>query len=231
MTLEYWVVFGWRAELYSKEYTLMPNRVQGAIFDLVGSFGINIRGDLACVPLSLEGLSEATTCKPHRTCSMWMTCICASTKYARARELTEFDGVQYGGACDFLWSSSRMDRFTCSWNGDTPPSNPSSWVCCRPSLLKNEVNHGTTSTCKGVQDWRPHFRYQEKQHRHIPLQLLPYRIPMFDDSVEGLVIGLVRIAKLNGWLQRSDNVSVWVAVHLVHNHTATQHNIDNSSHN
>jgi hypothetical protein len=39
----------------------IPNRVQGAIFDLAGSFGINIRGDPACVPLSLEGLSKATT--------------------------------------------------------------------------------------------------------------------------------------------------------------------------
>ncbi len=53
-----------------KKNTLIPNRVRGAIFDLVGSFGINIRGDPTCVPLSLEGLSKATTCKPHRTCSM-----------------------------------------------------------------------------------------------------------------------------------------------------------------
>jgi hypothetical protein len=39
--------------------TLIPNRAQGAIFDLVGSFGINIKGDPHCVPLSLEGLSKA----------------------------------------------------------------------------------------------------------------------------------------------------------------------------
>jgi hypothetical protein len=47
------------------ENTLIPNRDQGAIFDLVGSFGINIRGNPPCVPLSLEGLSKAITCKPH----------------------------------------------------------------------------------------------------------------------------------------------------------------------
>jgi hypothetical protein len=53
-----------------RKNTLIPNRGRGAIFDIVGSFGINIRGDLHCVPLSLEGLSEATTCNPHRICSM-----------------------------------------------------------------------------------------------------------------------------------------------------------------
>jgi hypothetical protein len=87
-----------------KKNTLIPNRVRGAIFDLVGSFGNNIGGDPACVPLSLEGLSMATTHKPHRTCSMRMTCVCASTKYTCAKELTEFDGVQDGGACNFSWS-------------------------------------------------------------------------------------------------------------------------------
>jgi hypothetical protein len=143
---------------YPKKNTLIPNRVRGAIFDLVCSFGIYIGGDPACVPLSLEGLSEATTCKSHMTCSMWMTCVCALTKYARAKELREFDGVQDGGACDFPQSSSRMDCSTCGWNGDAPPSNPSSWGCWRPALLKNEVDHGTMATSKRVQDWRPHFR-------------------------------------------------------------------------
>ena len=141
-----------------KKNTLIPNRMQGAIFNLAGFFGNNIGGDPTCVPLSLEGLSKATTCKPHRTCSMWMTCVCASTKYARAKELTEFDGVQDGGARDITQSSSRMDHSTCGWNGGTPPSNPSSWGHCRPALLKNEVNHGTTSTSNCVQYWRPHFR-------------------------------------------------------------------------
>ncbi len=84
-----------------KKNTLIPNRVRGAIFDLVGSFDNNIGGDPACVSLSLEGLSEATTRKPHGTCSMWMTWECASSKYARAKELTEFNGVQDGGVCDF----------------------------------------------------------------------------------------------------------------------------------
>ncbi len=152
------VLFGWQAKFYSVANTLIPNRVRGAIFDLVGSFGINIGGDPACVPLSREGLSKATTCKPHRTCNMWMTCVCASTKYAHAKELTEFDGVQDRRAYDFPQSSSRIDCSTCGWNGDAPPSNPGSWGCCRPALLKNEVNHGTTSTSKRVQDWRPHFR-------------------------------------------------------------------------
>ncbi len=158
MAQEYWIMFGWQAELYSKEKYSDTKQSRGAIFDLVGSFGINIRGDPACVPLSLEGLSKATTCKPHRTCSMWMTCVCTSTKYAHAKELTEFDGVQDEGACDFPQSSSRMDHSTCGWNGGAPPSNPSSWGCCRPALLKNEVNHGTKSRSKHVQDWRPHFR-------------------------------------------------------------------------
>ncbi len=49
--------------------TLIPNRERGAIFDLFGSFGIDVRGDPTCVPLSLEGLSKATTRKPHRICS------------------------------------------------------------------------------------------------------------------------------------------------------------------
>ncbi len=48
-----------------RKYTLIPNRAQEAIFKLVGSFGINIRGDPACVPPSLEGLIKATTCNPH----------------------------------------------------------------------------------------------------------------------------------------------------------------------
>jgi len=62
-----WILLRWTN-------TLIPNRERGAIFDLVGSFGIQIRGDPTCVPLSLKGLSEATIRIPHRICSMWMTC-------------------------------------------------------------------------------------------------------------------------------------------------------------
>jgi hypothetical protein len=37
---------------YSPSYNaLVPNRVRGAVFDPVGSFDINIRGDPYCVPL------------------------------------------------------------------------------------------------------------------------------------------------------------------------------------
>ena len=57
------------------------------------------RGDPHCVPLSLEGLREATTRKPHRICSTWRTCESALTKYAHAKELTDFDGLQDRGAC------------------------------------------------------------------------------------------------------------------------------------
>ncbi len=84
-----------------KKNTLIPNRVRGAMFNLVGSFGNNIGGDPACVPLSLEGLSEATTCKPHRTCSMWMTCVNAVPMHGHAKEPAEIIGVQHRGACDF----------------------------------------------------------------------------------------------------------------------------------
>ncbi len=62
-----WILLRWTN-------TLIPNRERGAIFDLVGSFGISIRGDPTCIPLSLEGLSKATTRKPHRICSTWRTC-------------------------------------------------------------------------------------------------------------------------------------------------------------
>ncbi len=120
-----------------RKNTLIPNRGRGAIFDLVGSFGINIREYLHCVPLSLEGLSKATTCNPHRTCSMWMTCVNAQTMYGHAKELTEFDGVQDRRACDFPWSSSRLDWSTCGWNGGAAPSNPSSWGCCHDQLCWN----------------------------------------------------------------------------------------------
>ncbi len=64
------VLFGGQAKFYSVKNTLIPNREQGAIFDLVGYFGINIRGDPHLVPLSLEGLSKTKTCIPHRICSM-----------------------------------------------------------------------------------------------------------------------------------------------------------------
>jgi hypothetical protein len=64
------VLFGWWPRFYSLKNTLKPNRVQGARFNLVGSFGIHVRGDPPCILLSLEGSSKATTHKPHRTCSM-----------------------------------------------------------------------------------------------------------------------------------------------------------------
>ncbi len=86
-----WILLRWTN-------TLIPNRERGAIFDLVGSFGINIRGDPTCVPISLEGLSEATTRKPHRICSMWMTCVNVMPVYGHAKELAEFAGVWNRGA-------------------------------------------------------------------------------------------------------------------------------------
>ena len=41
--------------------TLIPIRERGAIFNLFGSFGIDMRRGPTCIPLSLEGLSKATT--------------------------------------------------------------------------------------------------------------------------------------------------------------------------
>ncbi len=79
------VLFGWQAKFNSVENTLIPNRERGAIFNLVGSFGINISGDPHLVPLSLEGLSKATTCIPHRICSMWMTCVNATPMHGHTR--------------------------------------------------------------------------------------------------------------------------------------------------
>jgi hypothetical protein len=69
-----------------------------------------IRGDPACVPLSLKGLSEATNCKPHRICSMWMTCVNAMPVYGNAMESAESAEVWNRGACDFPWA-------LCKWIG------------------------------------------------------------------------------------------------------------------
>jgi len=88
-----------------------------------------IRGDPHCVLLSLEGLSKATTCKPHRICSTWRTCESALTKYAHAKELTDFDGLQDRGAC----FSPRLTKngSVHMWLGwRHAPSSPSSWGCC-----------------------------------------------------------------------------------------------------
>ena len=98
-----WILLRWTN-------TLIPNRERGAIFDLVGSFGIQIRGDPTCVPLSLKGLSEATTCIPHRICSMWMTCVNAMPVYGNAMESAESAEVWNRGACDF-------PRALCKWIG------------------------------------------------------------------------------------------------------------------
>jgi len=89
-----WILLRWTN-------TLIPNRERGAIFNLVGSFGINIRWDPTCIPLSLEGLSKATTHTPHRICSMWMTCVNSMPEYGHTKELAEFAGVWNRGACDF----------------------------------------------------------------------------------------------------------------------------------
>jgi hypothetical protein len=92
-----------------------------------------IRGDPHCVPLSLEGLSEATTLKPHRICSTWRTCESALTKYAHAKELTDFDGLQDRGAC----FSPRLTKngSVHMWLGwRHAPSSPSSWGCCHDQL-------------------------------------------------------------------------------------------------
>ncbi len=63
MAQEYGFCLADELNLTPKKNTLIPNRGRGAIFDLVGSFGIDMRGDPTCVPLSLEGLSKATTRK------------------------------------------------------------------------------------------------------------------------------------------------------------------------
>ena len=89
-----WILLRWTN-------TLIPNRERGAIFDLVGSFGIQIRGDPTCIPLSLQGLSEATTRIPRRICSMWMTCVNAMPVYGNAMESAELARVWNRGACDF----------------------------------------------------------------------------------------------------------------------------------
>ena len=100
-----WILLRWTN-------TLIPNRERGAIFDLVGSFGINIRGDPTCVPLSLEGLSEATTRKPYRICSMWMTCVmqclCTVTQKNRQNSLESETG-EHVISQSSLW----MDWSTC----------------------------------------------------------------------------------------------------------------------
>ncbi len=137
MAQEYGFCLADKLNFTPRKNTLIPNRARGTIFDLVGSFGINIRGDPHCVPLSLEGLSKATTHNPHRICSMWMTCVNAKTMYGHAKEPTEFDGVQDRGACDFPWSSSRLDWSTCCWNGGAAPSSPSSWGYCHDQLCWN----------------------------------------------------------------------------------------------
>jgi hypothetical protein len=136
MAQEYGFCLADKLNFTPKKNTLIPNRGRGAIFDLVGSFGINIRGDPHCVPLSLEGLSKATTRKPHRIFSTWRTCESALTKYAHAIELTDFDGLQDRGAC----FSPRLTK-----NGSVhmwlewrhTPSSPSSWGCCHDQLCWN----------------------------------------------------------------------------------------------
>jgi hypothetical protein len=84
-----WILLRWTN-------TLITNRERGAIFDLVGSFSIHIRGDSTCVPLSLKGLSEATTCIPHRIFSMWMTCVmqclCMAMQWNRQNRLESGTG-------------------------------------------------------------------------------------------------------------------------------------------
>jgi hypothetical protein len=92
------------------------------------------RGDPHCVPLSLEGLREATTRKPHRICSTWRTCESALTKYAHAKELTDFDGLQDRGACfsPRLLTKNGSVHMWLGWRHT--PSSPSSWGCCHDQL-------------------------------------------------------------------------------------------------
>ena len=94
-----WVLFGGQADPWNN--TLIPNREQGAIFSLVGSFGINIRGDPPCIPLSLEGLSKATTCIPCRICSMWMTCAYVMPVYGHAKRIRRIHWTLKQGS---MWS-------------------------------------------------------------------------------------------------------------------------------
>ncbi len=81
-------------------------------------------------------LEQGPSRNPHRICSMWMTCVKAKTMYGHAKEPTEFDGVQDRGACDFPWSSSRLDWSACGWNGGAPLSSPSSWGWCVTSSVE-----------------------------------------------------------------------------------------------
>jgi hypothetical protein len=71
-----------------------------------------------------------------------MTCVNAVPMHGHAKEPVEFIGVQHREACDF-------PRALPEWIG---PHVVEMEPHCRPALLKNEVNHGTMSTSKRVQD-------------------------------------------------------------------------------
>ena len=105
-----WVLFGWKAEFYSVEQILWYQTERGEPYSILLAPLASIGGDHTCVPLSLKGLSEATTRMPHRICSMWMTCANAMSVYDHAIELAELARVWNRGACDF-------PRALCKWIG------------------------------------------------------------------------------------------------------------------
>ena len=82
------------------------------MLDLVGSFGINIRRNSTCVPLTLEGLSKATICTPHRICSsMWMTCVNAMSVYGHACK--RIGRIRWSQKQGSIW----FPRALCEWIG------------------------------------------------------------------------------------------------------------------
>ena len=108
-----------------------------------------IRGDSHCVLLSLEGLSKATTRKPHRICSTWRTRESALTKYAHAKELTDFDGLQDRGACfSPRLTKNGLGHMWLGWRH--APSSPSSWGCCHDQLcwIMKSIMALWVSTCR-----------------------------------------------------------------------------------
>ena len=114
-----WVLFSWRAEFYSVEQILWYRTESGApYFICFGSFVINIRRDPTCIPLTLEGLSKATTCTPHRICSsMWMTCVNAMPVYGHACK--RIGRIRWSQKQGSIW----FPRALCEWIGPHGQSN------------------------------------------------------------------------------------------------------------
>ncbi len=140
-----WVCLADELNFTPRKNTLIPNRGRGAIFNLVGSFGINIKGPTFCPTISWR-LEQGHNLKPSQN-MQYVNDMCKRTDYVQSCKRA--NRIWWSPRQGSVWLSMELIKIGSvhmwlEWRRCSIKSKQlglSSW----PALLKFEVCHGSMS--------------------------------------------------------------------------------------